>query len=74
MCPKLSRSALDACGEIPKSGWCESRDAGVCCSVVSDESLRLVLSRKSCVIAIPIEAKASEVRSQARKVRSFQRE
>ncbi len=29
-----------------------------------------VLSRKSCVIAMPMEAKASEVRSQARNVRS----
>ena len=29
-----------------------------------------VFRRKSCVIAMPIEAKAREVRSQARKVRS----
>lgn len=33
-------------------------------------SARDVLSRKSCVTAMPIEAKASEVRNQARKVRS----
>ena len=30
----------------------------------------VVLRRKSCVIAIPIEANARDVRSQARKVRS----
>ena len=33
-------------------------------------SSMVVLSLKSCVTAIPMEAKASEVRSQARKVRS----
>lgn len=32
-----------------------------------------VLSRNSCVTAMPMEAKASEVRSQARKVRSAAR-
>lgn len=34
----------------------------------------VVLRRKSWVMAIPMEAKAREVRSQARKVRSVQRE
>lgn len=43
---------------------CRSRSA---CSVFSASD---VLSRKSCVMAMPIEAKASEVRSQARNVRS----
>lgn len=33
-------------------------------------SEREVFSRKSCVMAIPMEAKANEVRSQARKVLS----
>ena len=33
----------------------------------------VVLSRKSCVTAIPMEAKARDVRSQARKVRSNRR-
>ena len=42
----------------PKEGEAGSRSAMV------------VLRRKSCVIAIPIEAKANDVRSQARKVRS----
>ena len=32
---------------------------------------RVVLRRKSCVMAMPMEAKASEVRSQARNVRSM---
>ncbi len=40
------------------------------CSVLSASD---VLSRNSCVMAMPIEAKASEVRSQARKVRSGRR-
>lgn len=39
--------------------------------VVEDEGeVEEELRRKSCVIAIPIEAKAREVRSQARNVRS----
>ena len=40
------------------------------CSVLSDSD---VLSRNSWVMAIPIEAKANEVRSQARNVRSEDR-
>lgn len=38
--------------------------------VEGDEAVVLELRRKSCVIATPMEAKAREVRSHARKVRS----
>jgi hypothetical protein len=38
--------------------------------IVGSEDARVVFSRKSCVIAMPMLAKESEVRSQARKVRS----
>lgn len=50
----------------------ECRFAAVLTETWSSGSLRLVLRRKSCVMAMPMEAKAREVRSQARKVRSFQ--
>ena len=38
--------------------------------VAGSEDAMVVFSRKSCVIAMPMLAKESEVRSQARKVRS----
>ena len=48
-------------------GWEES----VSLEELAESGEREVLRRKSWVIAIPIEAKAREVRSQARNVRSM---
>ena len=47
--------------------------AGVC-GVEGEEEGREEFRRKSCVTAMPMEAKEREVRSQARKVRSGGRE
>lgn len=57
---KVAPSGLPSC--FP---WCPSTSNGFAPSGLID-----VLSRNSCVTAMPMEAKASEVRSQARKVRS----
>lgn len=62
---------------IPKnvapSGFpnCRSLAAFEGCGFMPSRSDRVALSRKSWVMAIPMEAKAKEVRSQARKVRSI---
>lgn len=48
--------------------WCGERCEGVWVWVLGAE--RDVFRRKSCVIAMPIEAKERDVRSQARNVRS----
>jgi hypothetical protein len=51
---------------VDPSGFPRCRNDSACLlSSASD-----VLSRKSCVMAMPIEANASEVRSHARNVRS----
>lgn len=55
---KAAPSGFPNCRSVLLPGWL--------CSL----SERLVFSRKSCVTAIPIDANASDVRSQARNVRS----
>jgi len=58
---------------VAPSGFPKCRNFA-CGEVVEDESGEFaidVFSRKSCVIAMPIEAKERDVRSQARKVRSM---
>lgn len=58
-----SRVAAMASGLEKKSGllWDE---------VLEPDGAMVVLRRNSCVIAMPIEAKANDVRNHARKVRS----
>ena len=58
---------------VAPSGFPKCRNFA-CGEVVEDESGEFaieVFSRKSCVIAMPIDAKERDVRSQARKVRSM---
>lgn len=58
---------------VAPSGFpnCRSLVALEGCGFMPSRSDSVAFSRKSWVIAIPIEAKAKEVRSQARKVRSY---
>jgi len=59
--------------KVAPSGFPRCRNFA-CGEVVEDESGEFaieVFSRKSCVIAMPIDAKERDVRSQARKVRSI---
>lgn len=59
--------------KVAPSGFpnCRSLVAFVGCGFMPSRSDNVAFSRKSWVIAIPMEAKAKEVRSQARKVRSY---
>lgn len=59
--------------KVAPSGFpnCRSLVALEGCGFMPSRSDSVAFSRKSWVIAIPMEAKANEVRSQARKVRSY---
>lgn len=71
--PPMMRINTPIPRNVAPSGFpiCRSLVAFVGCGFMPSRSDSVAFSRKSWVIAIPMEAKAREVRSQARKVRSY---